>query len=133
MNNKILIATAIYNGDFFKDKEILSLDKSAEIQVTTTTKPQSVNFDFETIYSNKILFYSIIVLILLLLVLTIQIIFNKKKESNSPLKEQKVSKRTKSNKANLIENQEQKIKMNYATPNNLNSCIRMFLERTKHK
>ena len=69
MNNKILIATAVYNGDFFKDKEILSLDKSAETQVTTTTQTQATNFDYEAIYSNKIIVSSIILLIVLFIVL----------------------------------------------------------------
>lgn len=131
--NKILIATAEFNGDFFKDKEILSLDKSAQTNVKTTNQIQIPNIDFEAIYENKPIFYSAIGVILLLFILVLKLIFKPKK--NKTTKKQTKAETIKSDNETpvFVDKKEQKIKLNYSTPSNLNSCIRMFLERTKHK
>lgn len=128
--SKTLIATAVYNGDFFKDKEILSLDKSAQTNVKTTNQIQIPNIDFEAIYENKPIFYSAIGVALLLFILILKLIFKpKKKGQNKKAEQTKIANET----PVFTEKKEQKIKLNYATPSNINTCIRMFLERTKHK
>lgn len=133
MNNKILIATAMYNGDFFKDKEILSLDKSAQTQVKTTNQVQMPNIDFEALYENKIVFYSAIVVILLVVILLFKLIFKSKKNKIVASKPSVNTTKIKNDAVSYGDKKDQKAKLNYATPSNLNSCIRMFLERTKHK
>lgn len=133
MNNKILIATAMYNGDFFKDKEILSLDKSAQTQVKTTNQIQVPEFDFELLYENKPVFYSIIAVAVILFVIVLKLIFGRKKNKNVSANKPLETMKSKNDSVVTLDKKEQKISTNFATPSNLNTCIRMFLERTKHK
>lgn len=133
MNNKILIATAMYNGDFFKDKEILSLDKSAQTQVKTTNQVQVPVFDFELLYENKPVFYSIVAVAVILLVVVFKLFLGRKKNKQNVKNNSIETVKPLNNAAVSLDKKEQKITMNFATPSNLNSCIRMFLERTKHK
>ena len=133
MNNKILIATAMYNGDFFKDKEILSLDKSAQTQVKTTNQVQVPTFDFELLYENKPVFYSIIAVVLIVFVIVLKLIFGRKKNNQTVKNKSVETVKSLNNSAVSLDKKEQKIGMNFATPSNLNACVRMFLERTKHK
>lgn len=127
---KIYIATADIG---VKGNENLPLNQSAHTEVKTTNQNQPFNFDFEILFANK---FVLIFVIVIGIVLFSSLFKSASAPPPKPMPKRAVnpdSMKSRNDSPNFAIKKEQRMKLNYATPSTLNSCIRMFLERTRHK
>lgn len=128
MNNTYIATVDINNSP--KDK-FLSLGEYTQTNTNNAIFP--TNIDFENLFENQIVLYSLIGLGLILFLLVVKSAFKPKKQEviRRPIPSKQIKSRNET--PNFPAKKEPKIKLNYATPSNINNCIRMFLERTKNK
>ena len=130
--NNTYIATA-GNSDLATGKNALPVAQTTQTQVNANVETPPANTGFDFFATDKTVFFAVVVMGALIFAYIIKMAMKPKPKQvvRRPINSKQLKSRNDS--PNFPAKKEQKAKLNYATPSTLNGCIRMFLERTRHK